>query len=250
MTDVYQKAFEHIWDLFLIPEINRRQERGEIKPPIIIKKAQILFFPDNRQPEIRINEQTNIKAKIKLRDGVVLNVGDTVYEDAIENIEEITLPENENKDCGHATLIKFKDKWFFEFDFIYNKALSNRHISNASQFIDAAEYSLMKNNISVFIDNLYSAAELLAKAFLLCFNPNVNLRSKGNHKAILTHYNLFAHLKNVKNEYADALNQLSKLRYPARYIEGEYSISKEKSIHLLNTIKEMFEETRKNVPPL
>ena len=121
-------------------------------------------------------------------------------------------------------MLKFNGSWIMAFDFIYNKALAKKTIKTAKEFIEAAEFSFSHQSWSAFADNLFSAAELLAKATLLAAWSDPEFREKTNHPAIHSRYNRFAHLGNINPVHALTFNKLSKMRYPARYSKEEFSL--------------------------
>ena len=59
--------------------------------------------------------------------------------------------------------------WHISFDFRYDRELAAKHFSLAREFLDSAGESLDKLRLSPFVDNLFSACELSAKAKLLGF---------------------------------------------------------------------------------
>jgi hypothetical protein len=242
---IYQKALEQFMDIFITPEVVRRQEIGELPKPLNLTAAQIIFFPDGARPEIRINSEVQAIGKIKLKSGINKEPGEPIFENELEGVEEITLTDSDDPDCGHATMLKINDRWLLAFDFIYNKARAKRHIAAAEEFITAAEFSKSKNHWIAFVDNLFSAAELLAKATLLAHLPDPKFMEKSSHKAIHSRYNRFANLGNIEPDYAKAFNKLSGIRYRARYLEGEYSFDDNDAQSYLDTIKDMVDITRK-----
>ena len=236
-----RKVFQQFMDFFVIPEVRRRQESGEVDKPLDLHAAQIIFFPDGRKPHVRINSEVKAIGKMKLKPGVSKKAGDPIFEHELEGLEEINLTEEDDPDCGHATLFKIGDRWIVAFDFRYNKALSKKHIETAKQFYDAAEFSLKQRNWSAFIDNLFSTAELLAKSILLSL-PDTQFLKKTTHRAIQIKYNRFAYLGNVEAVYRETFNKLSSLRDNARYLKGDISISESEARKLLEIVKNMLED--------
>ena len=64
--DFARKASKNLLDVFVTPEVTRRQERGELPRPLDLRAAQIIFYADGRKPLIRINEEVKAIAKVKL----------------------------------------------------------------------------------------------------------------------------------------------------------------------------------------
>lgn len=240
------KVFEQFMDLFVTPEIKRRQETGELGKPLDLWAAQIVFFPDGRKPQVRINSEVRAISKMKLKPGISKKAGEPIFEHELEGLEEINLTEEDDSDCGHAILLRIGAKWIIAFDFRYNKALSKKHIETAEQFYESAEFSFSQRNWSSFIDNLFSVAELLAKSILLSM-PDPKFRKKASHKAIQLRYNRFADLGNVEAAYRETFNKLPGLRDSARYLKGDISISEDEARRLLKIVKNMMEDANHHV---
>jgi uncharacterized protein (UPF0332 family) len=240
-----QKFAEHLLETFISPEVVRRQELGQLPRPLEIRAAQVIFFPDGKKPDVWVNEEIQAIAHIKLKEGVTKDAGEPIYESEIEGLEAITLTDNVDPDCGHVTFFRVNQSWILAFDFIYNKSLSRRHIKTAEEFINVAEYSYGKGYLPAFIDNLFSAAELLAKAVLLSFWLDPQFHDKAGHKAIHSRYNKFAQLGNVRALHAETFNKLAHLRYPARYLKRPVDIDKAAAETYLQNVKNMLNETKK-----
>lgn len=226
-----------------MPEVVRRQEIGELPKPLDLRAAQIVFYPDGKNPTVRINSEVKAVAKMKLKAGIEKNFGDPVFSNELDGLEELTLSNKDSPDCGHVTLLKLNGTWMMAFDFIYNKALAKKTIETAKEFIEAAEFSFSRHHWSAFADNLFSAAELLAKATLLATWPDPKFREKTTHSAIHSRYNRFAHLGNINPTHADTFNKLSIMRYPARYSKEEFALSENEGQSLIQGIQSMLDET-------
>ncbi len=242
-TEFGNKVLQQFMDLFVSPEVKRRQEIGELNKPLDLRAAQIIFFPDERKPKVRINSEVRAIGKVKFKPRISKKSGEPIFEHEIDGLQEINLTEEDDPDCGHATLIRIGSHWTIAFDFRYNKVLSKKLIETAKQFCDSADYSFKQKLWSPFIDNLFSAAELVAKAVLLSMH-DTNLRKKATHRGIQTKFNRFADLGPVKAQHSDTLNKLSGLRDQARYLKGQLTISQTKARELLENVKSMIENVK------
>jgi len=242
-AEIARNASKHFMDIFITPEVMRRQAIGELPHPVDLRAAQIIFYPDGKKPTVRINSEVKAVGKMKLKPGIEKDYGDKVYANELEGLEELTLTDEDDPDCGHVTILRLNGTWLMAFDFIYNKSLAKKTIETAKEFIEAAEFSSSQQNWSAFADNLFSAAELLAKATLLATWSDPKFREKTNHSAIHSRYNRFAHLGNINPLHASTFNKLSKMRYPARYPKEEFSLLESEGQSLLNGVKSMLQET-------
>ena len=241
-----QTLFQQFLDLFILPEIGRRKEAGKLEDSFNLRGAQVIFFADGKKPEIRINSEIRAIASVKLKKGISKNKNDPIRDTEIEGLDKIKLTEEEDPDCGHATLIKIENSWIIAFDFRYNKGLAQKHITTAKQFYDSAEFASNRKNWSSCLDNLFSAAELASKAVLLLI-PDPKFRKKATHSGIQQRYNKFADLGNVEPKYREAFNKLSGLRARARYLQGDIQLSEEEIHVLLENVKKMIDDAKQRI---
>jgi len=243
-----QRVLSQFLDLYVIPEIVKRQEMGELERPVALRAAQVVFSPDGRKAEVRINSEVRVLARPVLRSGVAKDVGDVVFPHEIEGFEQFWLTDQDDPDCGHATLLNIQGVWFIGFDFRRNKDLARKYLVVAQQFYEAAEFSWNRRNWSSLVDNLFSAAELAAKAELV--QVFWSLRKSRRHTAVHDQYNRYAKLGNVPCEFREVFNRLTQLRNRARYLEAELSLTEEEAESMLVVVKAMIESTLSSIDPL
>lgn len=237
------KIFDNFMNILIAPELLRRQEAGELPKPLKISYAQVILFPDGRKPQVRVNEEVRALCKIKYKDGIVKKVGEPVFDHEIERIEKVELSPDEDPDCAHVFLALIGGSWFLYFDFRRNEAMSLKFIKVAKEFYNSAEFSLQQGNLAAFVDNLFSAAELSAKAVLLVmYDYKPSLRVKASHPAIQLRYNRFANLGNVLPEYKQTFNKLPGLRDAARYLKRPLNITDKEAHKMLDIVRKMIED--------
>jgi uncharacterized protein (UPF0332 family) len=231
-----EETFKQIMDIWVTPEVILRQDAKKIPRPYDLRAAQIIFHADGRKNEIRLNEEVRAIGKVKIKKGALKKKGDPVYAHEIENYESFKLPDNEDPNCGHITIIRFGNQWSLAFDFIYNKGIAAEHIKAAHEFISASKQALVNKHMRVFVDTCFSAAELAAKAILLT-TPRPDGNIKMSHGKIHSRYNYEAKLGNVDALHKDAFNSLVELRHTARYLNGTLNIKKSKAESLIKTVE-------------
>ena len=209
-----RRLLQQVMDLWVTPEVVRRQENGTAPKPMRIQGAQVLLYPDGRRPVVRLNAEVRAVLEVTLANGVTKNKGDSIHESDISAHNNLTLPDSEDADCGHITVIAIKNTYTIAFDFRYHKGVAKRLLSLASEFIDSATSANSKGHDVVFIDNLFSAAELTSKSWLLVMGGMADKKSHG-----LTHSMLNKHrqLGNVDSQFTEVFNRLADLRPKARY---------------------------------
>ena len=62
-----QRSFQQFMDLFVIPEVRSRQKNGLLEDPINIQAAQVIFYPDGKRPEVRINTEVKAQSVVTLK---------------------------------------------------------------------------------------------------------------------------------------------------------------------------------------
>ena len=237
-------VFKNFNDLFFNPEIEKRRKLNQIVEPFYLIAAQVVFFSDGKQPIIRINEE--VKATVKIKQNVDITIEN--FWATRNEVEKVIFSDPENLDCGHATMIHFKDGYKLTFDFIYNKDSCNKYLNTAEEFLKSAQFALENNYISAFIDNSFSSMELLAKSKLL-LETNQNIKGKTNHKAIKSEFNkrYKNDLNSIEINYKIVLNKLSELRNNARYLENPFSVSEEDKILIMNSMLDLHKKVKENI---
>jgi hypothetical protein len=233
-----KRTLEHFFELWITPELTRRQEAGLLPTPVELRAAQVIMYPDARPVTVRINEEVRALAKIEL--ACAKEAGDPIFDRDIAGVTEIKLTDNDDPNCGHATILLVKGSWHLAFDFRRNKASSQRHLDVARQFHRAAAAAAETQSWPVFVDTLFSAAELAAKAWLLLMADPEFVR-RPTHRAIQTKYQTIGRL-NVEPGFIDTLNKLGGWRDCLRYLKSERMIDEAALLGMLPTVAAMIDD--------
>lgn len=240
-TEMGQVLFKQMLDVFITPEVVRRQDAGLLPKPLDLHRAQIVCYPDGRPNDIRINDE--VRALLKVRVTREVSPGSPVYVSDFDAIESIKLGDSDDPDAGHITMFRRSNgtAWFIAFDFIYNRALAQGHLKTGGQFLTAARRAKEEGAWSVCVDNLFSAAELASKAFLLTM-PDPEFRKKTNHKTIQSRINQQARLGNLSTEFRSVFNSLASMRYDARYLGPPMELPVERADSMIAIVETFFEQ--------
>jgi len=241
-NNAWEKTFRDVMDVWITPEVIKRQEQGRLPKPLSLRQAQVLFYPDSRPTQVRINDEVRALAKVKLRDASRKNPRDLALEHEIEAFEALKLSDDDDSDCGHITIIKLRDTWYIFFDFIYNKQQCQIHLNAAREFYDVARFSVESAAWRSFVDNAFSAAELAAKALLLTMARSY-IKEQASHKHIHSQFNRFARLGNVDPKQRDTFNRLRELRPRARYLQDDFDMDHSVAVEILDAIVALIERT-------
>jgi hypothetical protein len=236
--------FKNILDLWIYPEINKRLEQGKISKDTEVRSALIIMNPDKNTPEVRINNEVGATVITKYKSDKPKKVGELVYEHEIDEhlvIEEI----NKDPNSAYIILIRVKDLWTIKFDGTWNKARAKQRFDTAKEFYQAAKLCIDNKLLRPFIDNLYSAVELLATSQLLLM-ADKKYTKKQTHPATRTRINSGQYNPEHKSLY----NKLYGLRDAARYLNKDFVYDAKDGIVLLNKVDGIMTYTEKYIQPL
>lgn len=226
-----QQTFE-IW---INPEIERRQKEVNLKTPIELIAAQVIFHAD-RPVEVRLNSEVKAQARARLNRPV--SQGDAVTIGDIGEIVNVELTGNDIN-AAHITLIRSgSDTWSISFNAQYNRDRAKAVISVAGEYIQLAQYALNNGLLRGFVDCLYSAVELAAKARLILI-PNPKMLTSKRHEYVVSHFNVFGgKLGNAPESHVRLINTLSTLR-GAKYKIEPFTVESLEAVRMLHVGEEM-----------
>lgn len=214
-SDDDTRFLRDILRLFVKPELERRIERGEVEPPFALERFQVLMWVD-RSAEVRLNDEVQVRVRIRVREGTPLEVGQPVMASDVEGVE-VVKPEGE-PNAAHATMLKIGDAVYFVFDFTYNRERSEAHLDRAREFLAGAEAELKAGRHNSAVELLWSAGELAGMAFLLTIPDKAILSRKGPlHSMRAAKFDTFGRLNFP--ERSSLLTDLFTLRKRARYCD-------------------------------
>ncbi len=234
-----QRVFQQVMDIWIIPEIKIRKELGKITDNFILTKVQIVFSLYNGNI-IRLNDEVKAIVKVKINKSV--KKAEAVYEGDVDNMEKIELTDDD-ANCGHITLLLFRNNWLIAFDFRYDKQKSREFIEASKEFYQSAIDNFKKNRLRPLYENSFASAELSTTAILMLF---INKKYLDNHNNKIKRLQDWANLGNVNPDFSNALTKLSKLRYSARYLSSD-DFKNEDSKLILSIIKSMIDFAEKSL---
>lgn len=236
-----KRTFEHAIEIWFEPEVRRRQQQGLAPKPFPLRAAQVIIYPDERPHEIRLNEEVQAAGEIKLKPGITKKAGDPIYLNELEGIPPISLPETADPNCGHFTLLLIGNEWYGSFDFRYNRGKASELIAAAEDFLETSVVALAAGRIRPAIDNLFSAAELAATAFviLISFSDSGGATSHGQ---IHQRFNWLSQHGNVDSDHRKTFNLLSDARRRARYLRSPLRETPKIVIRWQQEIKELISQ--------
>lgn len=210
------RTFNHMYELFFGPEIERRRTAGRLPEPFHLVIAQALFPPVG-SPIIHLNDE--VKGVGAMRANRTVTAGEPVTMEDLSRLEKFDLPD-ELLDNGHFTIIRAPDSWLMFFNFLSGRKKARDRLKLAAEFLEAARECARKGHAGPSIDNLFSAAELTAKAELMLHRSEA-AESK-RHAPVASAINKWSHLGNIDRAFVDLFNRLGRERPNARYADSDH----------------------------
>lgn len=245
-SELARNVLQGTFNLWVAPEIERRKQAGRIPASFVLNGAQVILNLDADAPEIRLNEEVRATARIKA--SRAFQRGESVKASEVEEIYAILLTELD-PNAAHVTMVRIRNFWFVAFDFRYNPTRANEAHAAAGEFLGCAESALDKGHARAFVENLFSAMELMAKADLLTFpDPEKVVLKARSHGTISAKYNWLRKTGGIEPEYTELLNQLTDLRPLARYLRGAVNLTPERMTQMLTSARELFNKLRSRIP--
>jgi hypothetical protein len=229
--------FKNVLDLWIYPEINKRLEEGKISKNTEVRRALITMNPNKNSPEVRINNEVGVTVITKYKSDVPKKYG----EDEHLVIEQI----DKDPNSAYIILIRVKDLWTIKFEGTWNKARAGQRFDAAKEFYEAATLCINNRLLRPFIDNLYSAVELLITSQLLLMADKDYAR-KQSHPSTRIHFNAGQYDPEHENIY----NKLYGLRDAARYLNRDFKFNIDNGSDLLRKVNDIITYTEKYIRPL
>jgi len=238
--NTHQRTFDQVMSIFILPEVQKRQNEKKIPKPFNLFAAQIIFR-QNKKPLIRLNGETKVKFIAKVTKDTRIKKGIITPINKIEDIKKIELIEEDGNEA-HITMIRVINSWKFTYDFRYNKQKARNIIEIAKEFSKSAKDDFNKKRWRPFIENLFLVTESLVKAELILHPIHPEAKTHNYWKSA---YNKWYSYGNTEKEYKDLINELTKIRDHARYSENKFKIHHNKAKKFMQVVKLMFDRTMK-----
>ena len=239
-----ETTIRHAFELWFIPEIERRRCDGSLPEDFSLWGAQVVMDTDVPGPMVRINEEIRgifeAEARRKIDAGEIVKWGD------LGDIRGMRLTADD-PNAGHLTVLLHKGVWHLFFDFRYNATRIAEHMRLAREFIELAEVGVVRGYSNSTTDLLFSAVEIIAKCHLM-MHPDRQVLDTKSHGFIATRFNLQGKLGNVPADFVALLNRLTDLRPKARYGRKPLSAGTDEISTLCKQARAMLDDLEKKRP--
>jgi uncharacterized protein (UPF0332 family) len=243
--EAMERTLKYFLDTWISPEVQRRGESKQLPDGFVVNMAQIIFDFGSIHPVIRLNDEVKAVVKVK-KYRREMRPGEAIYASDIEEIGDILLTDND-PNSAHVTIIFMPDGAVCSFNFNYNATMVAETLGAASKFISGAEDSLKKKHLRPFVESLWSAMELLAKASLL-WAPDQSLLTNKSHSHIHQKINLSGKRGLVDEKWVKVHNKLENLRGPARYLAKPFVLTETTAGEMLGHAKDFYEFVKSRNP--
>ena len=197
-----KRIFDQVMNLWAIPEIERRRNKGSIKDDFEIERVQVIFTL-GKSPEVKFNEEITIKAMARASRDLIK--GEEVKYEDIDKIEKFIVDHPSNS--GHITLFRFSKEWIIIFDARYNQEKIKELIRRSKDFYESAKSNLEKNRLIPFYENCWDSAKLSAICHYLALGGK-----NEKHSVNIKNFTQWSELGNVDKKHAKILLELKDLR--------------------------------------
>jgi hypothetical protein len=241
--DGQQRLLHRIFEFWANPEIERRRIAGTLPPGFALVSAQVIM--NIGQPTVvRLNEE--VQGGFHAIPNADVVGGEQFYWDQVQEIRDFQLT-GADPNAGHFTIFWTGKGWLIFFDCRYNASKVGELLKAADEFLATAAFARERAHNRAFLENLFAAAELTAKARLILLPDEKILKSK-KHAAIASRINLEARYGNVDKTFVAVLNDLGRRRGEGRYVEGGVALKDGQMVAMLATVGTMLEASKTNVP--
>jgi uncharacterized protein (UPF0332 family) len=217
--------FKQVVELYVLPELAKRGT-----PSAQVRAAQVVMTVG--QPvQVRLNDE--VRAVLRAVAARPIAKGENVAPRDLRTVEDIALTDDD-PNSAHVTMVQLEGGWSIAFDFRYNRAEVARHLGAAAEFLAAADDACKREHHHSFVDTLFSATELTAKAELLML-PDPALLGAKSHKFLGQRFNQRWRNHSAVQAEVALLNRLSQLRYPARYLRSDLNMTSADAVQMLQT---------------
>lgn len=164
----YERTIRQTMDVWVLPEILRRQAAGKLPTPVELSWVQVVFKSDGKNV-VRINDEVRGTGGVRVKDpSKIKHQGGLIYDSDVKDILSINLVEDE-RDFGHITIFFHGDQAHLSFSAIYDASKSLKLVSISKEFLDSAEANLKADRLRTAVADLYFALENIAKARVMHF---------------------------------------------------------------------------------
>jgi len=218
--ELRQAIVDNIFRIWVQPEIEKRKNLGTLANDSVPNRAQVVMSV-GQSPSVRLNDEVRIHYHAAVHPTGPPDP--TTGETPVIFDLRFNLPPDEDVNAGWMFVINLWGTWQPYFEFHYNSALAREHAAAAREFIDSARADCNANRFRPLVENLWSAAELMAKSLLLLL-PDEEIVAQRNHRDRRKKLEEYVRSVGTHDRFLELLSELESLRKPARYLEAPLAV--------------------------
>jgi hypothetical protein len=213
------------------PEITRRKADGRLPTDFVLNKAQLILEAESDALIVRLNEEVKVNLLFELE--YMLESGSPRF--------QFLLTESDSN-AAHVTLVRLgqQEGWYISTDARFNATRVAELGTAAKEFLETGRDALALQRFRAFVDNLNSAVELMAKAYVLLRADRETLASR-THGLISARFNRLRKEGVADASHTELHNSLTQLRRRARYLETIFVLSEPEAERMLAVADDMYE---------
>ena len=231
-----ENLFNQVMEIWILPEIDRRQLAGTLPKPVDLRRAQVLLSIGD-VPQVRLNDE--VKAIMEGRLKVAKEEGELIYADEVESIEFVGLLE-EDQNFAHITMTCIDNGWHIACNFLYETRDAKAALALGKEFLDSATADAASQRMRSSVNNLFIAAEQIARAALILRPLEGGYRKAKTHRPLGAAINRYSKIEGIiPAEYAAAYNKVNGLVAKARY-DPELTIHQDELGQMIEHIEQLW----------
>ena len=234
-----RRTLSQVIDLFVTPDIERRRSAGTLEGSVDLFGFQVVWTRGgSAPPEVRLNSEMRVIARMQGPLAPGTKVGDLFSPDENMKVDAIHLAEEEAGTFAHFSALRVANRWYYTFDFRYQQEAARKHVAAAEEFWATADGAFGNKQLRAFVDNAFSAAELVTKSDLLLLSQIGEGRL--SHNVVRNVAEKFFHLAPLHA----LVERLSALRLEARYLLSEFKPDERELAEMHDALAEWIERAR------
>lgn len=242
--DELDKMAEDAAKIYGYKEAADRLQKGWIKSGFVISKIHAMFFADETQNRVLLNDEVRFVGNVTFTGGKIPNKGDGVSETEIERVLDFIPADNTDPDAAHIMMLWLRGRWVMACNLVYGRKRVRARFELARQFHKVATSCFHDRLSGPLVDNLFSSTELAIQSRLLLHHYG-RFSTRQDHDTTRRIFRKYATAGNIDVKFADHYDHLNDLRTKARYLNGlegkSFAIDDSEGEALLATTKELLD---------
>jgi hypothetical protein len=196
----------------------KRIAKGSLTSDFRLHSIHLVMFRDNSRNEILLNEEVKFMPNVKFKDSKIFKASEMVNFEDIEDILGLYADYTNDTNAGHIMLTKFRDRWYYASELIYELGFSRKLCEMAVSAVNTANENKKNKNWILFLDNLLHICMLSTQAiFILQYNKQFSL--KQSHEKNIEYLKGCVNNSNIDPKYSELYKKVFRFRKNVKHSE-------------------------------